>query len=192
MKIGITLTSSLSVGQEYINLTRTVAEILAREGFSIVYGGTEYGMMAELAKSYKEAGGTELIGVMSEELKSVTKGYKAFENLDKTIWTNQMGERIRTISDISDGFVILPGGYGTLEEIMSIVGGKANKIYDKPIIVLNHSHYYDTLLSFFDEMQKKQFSKIKIQELVHVCENPDDIVNYFKSYSQTILPDKFV
>lgn len=192
MKIGITLTSSLSVGQEYIDLTRTVAKVLAHNGFGVVYGGTEYGMMAELAQSYKNAGGNELIGVMSEELKSVTKEYKAFENLDKAIWTNQMGERVRGIIDNSDGFIILPGGYGTLEEMMSIVGGKANKIFDKPIVILNHNHYYDTLIAFFEEMQNKQFSKITIGELVHVCETLDDIVNYFKSYSQTMLPDKFV
>lgn len=192
MKIGITLTSSLSVGQEYIDLTRTVAQTLAREGFGVVYGGTEYGMMAELAISYKEANGKELVGVMSEELKSVTKGYKAFENLDKAIWTNQMGERVRTIIDNSDGFIILPGGYGTLEELMSIIGGKANKIYDKPIVILNYNHYYDTLFAFFDEMQQKQFSKITIRELVHVSETPNDIVNYFNSYFPTVLPDKFV
>ena len=166
--------------------------MLASNGFGVVYGGTECGMMAELAQSYKNAGGNELIGIMSEELKSVTKGYKAFESLDKAIWTNQMGERVRTIIDNSDGFIILPGGYGTLEEMMSIIGGKANKIYDKPIVLLNHNHYYDNLITFFDEMQNKQFSKITIQELVHICETPNDIVNYFKSYSPTTLPDKFV
>jgi len=192
MKIGITLTSSLSVGQEYIDLTHIVAQMLAREGCGVVYGGTEYGMMAELAKTYKEAGGKELIGVMSEELKAVTKGYKAFENLDQSIWTNQMGERVRKIIDISDGFIILPGGYGTLLEMMSIIGGKSDKIYDKPIVLLNYNHYYDPLLKFFDEMQQKQFSKITIRELAHVCETPEDIVDYFKSYSTTALPDKFV
>lgn len=192
MKIGITLTSSLAVGQEYIDLTCNVAQMLAQNNFGVVYGGTEYGMMAELAKSYKDAGGKELIGIMSEELKSVTKEYKAFENLDEAIWTNQMGERIRKIIDTSDGFIILPGGYGTLEELMSILGGKANKVYDKPIVILNHNHYYDTLLTFLDEMQQKQFSKIAIKELVQVTENLDSVVNYFKSYSPTVLPDKFV
>ncbi|MBP7831986.1 MAG: TIGR00730 family Rossman fold protein [Bacteroides sp.] len=192
MKIGITLTSSLSVGQEYIDLTHNVAEMLARNGFGVVYGGTEYGMMAELAQSYKNAGGNELIGIMSEELKSVTKGYKAFENLDNAIWTNQMGERIRKIIDTSDGYIILPGGYGTLEELMSILGGKANKIYDKPIVLLNHNHYYDKLVAFLDEMQNKEFSKIAIRELAHICETPEDIINYFNTYSQSTLPDKFV
>jgi len=110
MKIGITLTSSLSVGEEYIKLTRDVAETLARENFSVVYGGTDYGMMQEIAKSYREAGGKELIGIMSKELESVTKNYKAFPDLSEAIWTDKIIERIRKINDVADGFIILPGG----------------------------------------------------------------------------------
>lgn len=73
MRIGITLTSSLSVGQEYINLTRKVAERLAGEEMGIVYSGTDYGMMSELAKVYKDAGGSDLTGVMAKGLMAVTK-----------------------------------------------------------------------------------------------------------------------
>lgn len=151
MKIGITLTSSLSVGQEYIDLTRSVAELLAKEGFGIVYGGTEYGMMKELAEAYKGAGGADLSGVMSRELEKVTRGYKAFEGLDETVWVETIGERIRGIADRADGFVILPGGYGTLEEFGIILGAKANKMSDKPIILFNYNGFYDNLIGFLDE-----------------------------------------
>lgn len=192
MKIGITLTSSLSVGEEYIQLTRDIAQMLARENFGVVYGGTDYGMMQEIANSYKKANGKELIGIMSKELESVTKNYKAFSGLDEAIWTDKIIERIRKINDIADGFIILPGGYGTLEEMMSIIGGKANKLHDKPIVILNYKNFYNDLIKFFDGMFEKQFSKISLKELVYICETTDDIINYFKSYSGTTLPDKFV
>lgn len=192
MRIGITLTSSLSVGQEYIDLTRTVATTLAQNNFDIAYGGTEYGMMKELAVSYKQSGGKSLLGVMSRELESVTKGYKAFEQLDETIWVQTIGERIREILNKSDGFIILPGGYGTLEEIGVIVGGKVNKLYDKPIILLNHAGFYDKYIAFLDEMVKKDFSKVNVRDIVFVTDSPAEIIEYFTSYSKAKIPDKFV
>lgn len=191
MKIGITLTSSLSVGQEYIDLTRQVAELFARAGFGVVYGGTEYGMMKELAEAYKHAGGNDLTGVMSRELEAVTKGYKAFENLDTSFWVETIGERVRTISDQADGFVILPGGYGTLEEMAVIIGGKANKLYDKPIVVVNFNGFYDHLITFLDEMCRKNFSKIQLKDIVHITSSVDDLVEYFKNYKTSELTDKF-
>ncbi len=192
MKIGITLTSSLSIGQEYINLTRIVAEILAKNNFSIIYGGTDFGMMGELAEAYKAAGGKELIGIMSKELQGVTKNYKTYSKLDVAIWEDRIIERIGKINDLADGFIILPGGYGTLEEMMSIVSGKANKLHNKPIVILDFNGFYKTFISFMDEMCEKKFSKINIKELVHICESIDDIVDYFKSYKEVPLPDKFV
>lgn len=192
MKIAITLTSSLSVGQEYIDLTKSIAQVLAQAQFGVVYGGTEYGMMEELAKSYKRAGGTDLTGVMSKELESVTKNYKAFSDLDESIWVNQIGERIRKMIDLADGFVIFPGGYGGLEEAVSIISGKANKLHVKPIVLYNHGGFYNQLIQFFDFMHKKQFSKISLPELVYVCDDINEIVTYFKKYSTTDLPDKFI
>lgn len=192
MNIGISLTSSLQVGQEYIELTKSVAKLLAESGFGIVYGGTEYGMMKELATGYKAAGGTKLTGVMSRELERVTKEYKAFSGLDETVWTETMGERMRTIADKSDGFLILPGGYGSVEEMTSYVGGKQNKLFDKPIVLYNHDQFYDSLIAFFDGMHAKGFSKIRLEELVHITSSEEGIVEYFKSYSKTALPDKFV
>ncbi len=192
MKIGITLTSSLSVGQEYIDITRTICELLAKEGFGIVYGGTEYGMMKELAESYKQAGGVNLTGVMSHQLAKVTKGYKAFDNLDEAVWVDTIGERISIISNKADGLLILPGGYGTLEELGSMIGGKANKLYDKPIVILNYNGFYNHFIEFLDNMSEKNFSKINIRDIVHITESIDDMLNYFNNYSTTAIPDKFV
>ena len=192
MKIGITLTSSLSVGQEYIDLTEAVAKALATQGHGIVYGGTDYGMMSTLASSYKAAGGSDLTGIMAEDLMTVTKGYVAYSSLDTSFLEETMEDRKRRIVEQSDAFIILPGGYGTFEEIGSIIGGKVNKLYDKPIALYNFNGFYSTLIAFLDEMQQKDFSKIPITEFVFVSDNLDEILTHFATYQTKELEDKFV
>lgn len=192
MKIGITLTSSLEVGQKYITLTESVARYLAEQNLGIVYGGTAYGMMLTLAQSYKQAGGTDLTGVMAKDLMRATKGYVAYEGLDKTFLEETMEDRKRRIIKESDAFIILPGGYGTLEEVGSIIGGKVNKLFDKPIAIYNHANFYDTLLDFLNEMHSKEFSKISVDEIIFNSQNINDIINYFQQYRQRELADKFV
>jgi len=192
MRVGITLTSSLSVGQEYIRLTEEVATRLAAEGFGIVYGGTAYGMMATLAEAYKQAGGNDLTGVMARDLMAVTKGYIAYENLDRNFLEDTMERRKYRITQESDAFMVLPGGYGTFEEIGSIIGGKVNKLYDKPIAIFNYNGFYDTLIAFLQEMQTKAFSKIPITEFVLISDSLDEILDHYKQYRPKELADKFV
>lgn len=192
MKIGITLTSSLSVGDEYIKITEMVARCIAEKRHGIVYGGTDYGMMSTLAKSYKDAGGDSLTGVMAKDLMAVTKGYVAYENLDQSFLEETMEDRKHRIVELSDAFIILPGGYGTFEEIGSIIGGKVNKLYDKPIAIYNYNGFYDTLLQFLDEMQQKDFSKVPIRDFVYVSNDLDAIFAYLESYQSKEIADKFI
>ena len=192
MRIGITLTSSLSVGQEYINLTKNIAERLANDDIGIVYGGTDYGMMSELASAYKGAGGDNLTGVMAKDLMAVTTGYVAFDGLDHAYLEETMSDRKRRIVLESDAFIMLPGGYGTFEEIGEIIGGKVNKLYDKPIALFNYGGFYDTLLDFLDEMQQKEFSKVPLSDFVFVSDDLYEVLTYINNYQKKELEDKFV
>lgn len=192
MKIGITLTSSLTVGQEYIELTKQVARALAEKGHGIVYGGTDYGMMSTLATTYKSFDGKDLTGVMAKDLMAVTKEYVAYDGLDSSFLEESMEDRKHRIVELSDAFIILPGGYGTFEEIGSIIGGKVNKLYDKPIALYNFNGFCDTLVSFLDEMQSKDFSKVPISEFVFISNELEDILTYFADYKTKELADKFV
>ena len=192
MRVGITLTASLEVGQEYIDLTRKIASYLAEKGVGIVYGGTAYGMMITLGETYKQAGGKDLNGVLAKDLMRVTKNYVAYEGLDHTYIEETMEDRKRKIADLSDALLILPGGYGTFEEIGTIVGGKANKIFNKPIAFYNYKGFYDKLLGYFDDIHAKQFSKISPDQLVLPSTDMDEILDYFKNYKAIDLVDKFV
>jgi uncharacterized protein (TIGR00730 family) len=192
MRVGVTLTSSLSVDAAYIQLTNHVAEYLANKHVGIVYGGTAYGMMLELGRAYKQAGGKDLVGVMAEDLKAVTKNYIAYDELDESYLEETMTARQHRIASLADAFIILPGGYGTLEEIGTFIGGRVNKLYDKPIAIYNYDHFYDTFIEFLDEMQCKSFSKIALRDVVFVSDNMDEIFTYLSSYAPQELADKFV
>lgn len=192
MRIGITLTSSLDVDQKYIDLTDKVATGIAVKGNGIVYGGTDYGMMSRLAESYKVAGGKDLCGVMAKDLMAVTKNYKKFGRLDEEHTVETMEDRKRKIIELSDAYIILPGGWGTFEEIGSIVGGQANKLYSKPIAFCNYEGYYDTLFDFLEKMFREKFSRINPKEVFFSSDNFDEIFNFFETYTASELRDKFV
>lgn len=192
MNIAITLTSSLQVGQEYIDVTRQVAERLAKDGHGVVYGGTAYGMMLELAEAYKNAGGQRLIGVMSKDLMAVTKGYKAYEGLDEQYVEETYSTRKDKICSTANAVLALPGGYGTLDEMVTYITSKVNKLYDVPIALYNHHGFYDTFIKFCEELVGKDFSKIGLSDVVFVSDNLDDILDYFNSYKPAELADKFV
>src|SRR3989344_3552448 len=192
MRIGITLTSSLDVDQKYIDLTEKVASAIASKNYGIVYGGTDYGMMRKLAETYKKSGGRDLCGVFAKDLMEVTKNYTKFSSLDEEHVVDTVEERKRKIISLSDAYLILPGGYGTLEEIGSIVGGQANKLYPKPSAFLNYEGFYDYLFKFLDEVFNKRFSRIQKDELFFISDNLEEVMVYFREYSSKNLKDKFV
>ncbi|MFZ1522882.1 MAG: LOG family protein [Candidatus Saccharimonadales bacterium] len=191
-RVAITLTSSLHVDKKYLELTRQVATALAVNNIGIVYGGTAYGMMLELAKSYKDGRGTDLVGVMAKDLMKVTKGYVAFSGLDEQYLMPTMEERKSTIIEKADAFLILPGGYGTVEEIGTILGGRVNKLFDKPIAFFNLDGFYDDLFSFFHCLKKQKFSKIDFRDACIVSESMDEILSYYRDYKKSELVDKFI
>lgn len=192
MRIGITLTSSVNVDPEYTRHAREVGAALAKQFFGIVYGGTNYGMMGELAASYKENRGTDLVGVLAEDIMKVTKGYKAFDRLDDKFMMPTMEDRMRKIMELSDGFIIFPGGYGTLAEMDTFIGRKAEKLFDKPIVLYNLKGFYDKYIEFVRYMIESRFSKIPFESIVHTDDNMERVVDYFLTYKSNFVPDKFV
>lgn len=191
MNIGITLTSSLDIDEKYIRLTESIAKTLAEKRYGIIYGGTSYGMMKKLAESYKQNGGKMLCGIVARDLMIAAKNYKKFDHLDKEYIVDTIEERKRKIVELADAYLILPGGYGSFEEIGSVIGGQANKLYSKPIAIYNFEGFYDNLIIFLNEMYEKAFSRIKPQELFISLDNIDEILDYFESYEKKELKDKF-
>ena len=151
----------------------SVAEALGREivdrDYDLVYGGGSVGLMGAVARTVK-AGGRRVTGIIPEKL---TGREGAYELADELIVTDTMSERKRKIYARADAFVVLPGGFGTLEEFLEILTLRQLGYHDRPIVLLNHDGFFDTLLTFFDQLEREQFAHSDLDALITVAPTPE-------------------
>ena len=139
-----------------------LGRLLAGRGITIVYGGGHVGMMGLLAEAALRAGG-KVIGVIPEGLK---RRELAYANLTQLIVTRTMHERKQRMADLSDGFLALPGGFGTFEEFCEIVTWAQLGMHGKPCALLNVKGYYDPMLAMFDHAVREGFIRPVYRSLV--------------------------
>ena len=139
-------------------------ELVAR-GWGLVYGGGKTGLMGAVARAVKERGG-RVVGVIPEFMKVREL---AFDEADELISVVTMRERKLLMEARADAFVTLPGGFGTLEEIMEILTLRQLDVVRKPCVFLNQDGFYDDLLRLFDRMLAEKFFKPSNMELFRVA-----------------------
>jgi uncharacterized protein (TIGR00730 family) len=149
-------------------------------------------MMLDIATAYKEAGGHRLVGVMAQTLITTMPNYRQFDKLDEALVVPTTAERKNTMMELADGFVALPGGYGTLEELSQIVAGKEQKQHVKPVGILNLDRHYDHLLDQWQAFSDHGFTRAGVGELVFVADNIEAILDNFSQYRPAELADRFV
>jgi hypothetical protein len=157
---------------EYGASARELAAVLARRGLGLVYGGGNVGMMGMLADAMLHAGG-EVIGVIPQHLvdREVAHG-----GVTKLHVVNTMHQRKAMMNELSDAFIALPGGFGTLEEFFEILTWSQLGILRKPSGLLNVSGYYDDLLAMMDHAVAEGFLLPANRKLVIADTNPDALV----------------
>ena len=146
----------------YATAARAVGTLLAERGIGVVFGGGHVGMMGALADAALGAGG-EVVGVIPEGL---MRRELAYEELTELIVTSSMHERKQRMADLSDGFMALPGGFGTFEEFCEIVTWAQLGVHRKPCGLLNVGGYYDRMLSMFDHARDEGFLQPMHRNLV--------------------------
>jgi len=134
-------------------IVREVAQAIVRAGYGIVYGGGRVGLMGTLADAALADGG-EVIGVIPEALERAEIAHTGITQLHVV---RSMHERKALMADLSDGFIALPGGVGTMDEFCEILTWRQLGIHDKPIGLLNVNGFYDNLLALFDSMLEQGF-----------------------------------
>jgi uncharacterized protein (TIGR00730 family) len=139
----------------YVAAARELGEALAQRGIRLVYGGARIGMMGEVADAVMKNGGA-VIGVIPEHLQSSEVGHSGITEL-KVV--ESMHVRKKLMFDLSDGFAVLPGGFGTLDELFEIITWRMLSLHSKPIVVLNIDGYWDKLQALFDDMIAKGFAR---------------------------------
>jgi hypothetical protein len=138
----------------------------------MVYGGASVGLMGAVADAAL-AGGAEVIGVLPEVLAGSEIAHAGLTQLEVV---RTMHERKARMVHLADAFLILPGGYGTLDELMEIVTWKQLRIHSKPCILINTVGYWNGLLEFLDRTVEAGFLKVENRALLQVAENPTDAV----------------
>jgi uncharacterized protein (TIGR00730 family) len=162
----------------YVGAARSMGATLASRGIGLVYGGGRVGLMGAVAEAVLEAGG-EAVGVIPEALVSKEIGHAG---LTKLHVVGSMHERKKLMSDLSDGFVTLPGGYGTLEEFFEVLSWAQLSIHEKPCAVLDVDGFYQPLSALFDEMIGEGFVQSEHRSLVLMERDPVALLDRMESY----------
>ena len=170
--------SSFGNDPAYREAASSLGATLAAKGISLVYGGGNVGLMGVVADAALGAGG-EVIGVIPEAL---VEREIAHERLTKLHVVSSMHERKALMSDLSDGFIALPGGNGTLEEFFEVLTWAQLGEHRKPCGLLNVAGYYEPLLTVFGHMVEKGFLAEKHRSIVQVRQTPEDMLDALHQY----------
>ncbi len=157
---------------------------LAKENITLVYGAAKIGIMGKVAKASLEQHG-KVIGVIPEFLKLKEVVHLGLYEL---ITTKNMHERKLKMHEISDGFITLPGGFGTFEELFEIITWAQLGLHQKPIGLLNCNGFYNDLISMLETMVAKGFLKMENLDLLIIEENVDTLLEKMKSFKPKIVP----
>ncbi len=163
--------SSDRLDAKYLNLASELGTRLVAEGWDLVYGGGRTGMMGAVARAVKRAGG-RVVGVIPEFIKVRELAY---DEADELVTVITMRERKLLLETRADAFVALPGGWGTLEEIVEILTLRQLNVVRKPCVLLNHDGFYDPLLQLFDRMQEQHFYKESNRTLYRVVQSVPEV-----------------
>jgi uncharacterized protein (TIGR00730 family) len=177
--------SSDSVDPAFTDQAVLLGAALAEKGFSLVYGGGEYGLMGSLAASVQENGG-RVIGVIPEALLP-----RAYNQADELIVTKDMRKRKAIMESRADAFIALAGGFGTLEELLEIITLKQLQFHQKAVVIVNTLGFYDHLLNQFEYLYESHFTNPAYKQLYHVVENAAQAVEYIEGYVPARLPSKY-
>jgi hypothetical protein len=180
--------SSNAVAPRFFAVAEEVGALLARRGLTLVYGGGNVGLMGALAQSAKKHGG-RVIGVIPRFM--VDKEL-AYAESDELLVVATMRERKERMESCADAFVALPGGWGTLEEVLEILTLKQLQQHTKPVVFLNIDGFYDPLLRMFDQLVELRFKRPEHKQLYHVAGEPADIFACLDGYEAPKLPEKWV
>ena len=164
---------------KYSNAARDLAGVLVRHEIELVYGGSDKGTMGVLADEVLELGG-KVHGVIPQMLMEKEIAHQGLTELHVVA---SMHARKTMMAALSDGFIALPGGYGTLEELVEIVTWGQLRFHDKPCGVLNVDGYFDHLIAYFDHAHAEGFLRSESRDMLLVDADATGLVQQFERYT---------
>ena len=173
--------SNSGIRREYSSAARLLGVELSKEHIQLVYGGSSSGLMGQVSSEVLKNSG-KVIGIIP---KILLPNESPNQNLTKTIYVENMSERKETMSSLSDGFIALPGGLGTYEELFDTISWARLGIHKKPIGLLNVNQFFDPLLKMIENSCKEGFINRHSLKFLLVSENPHELIVNMKIYESS-------
>jgi uncharacterized protein (TIGR00730 family) len=170
--------SNPGANPQYTAAAQRIGAILAHRQLTLVYGGGNVGLMGVVANAVLDAGG-EVIGVIPQALADLEVAHTGLPDLRIV---GSMHERKALMADLSDGFIALPGGIGTLEEFCEVLTWAQLGMHVKPCGLINVEGYFDHLITFLDHAVRERFFRAEHRTMVLLEEDPDTLLNRFDAY----------
>jgi len=187
MRLCVFCGSSPGFDPAYLAMARTLGRLLARERIALVYGGGAVGLMGAVADAALEGGG-EVIGVIPQALMDKEIGHRGLSDLRVV---GSMHERKALMAELADGFIAMPGGLGTFEELFEVWTWAQLGYHRKPCALLNVAGFYDRLAAFLDEVVERGFVKPIHRSMLIVENDPATLIAAIRGYEPPAV-DKWI
>tara|TARA_Y100000996_G_scaffold261501_1_gene205778 strand:- start:146 stop:697 length:552 start_codon:yes stop_codon:yes gene_type:complete len=172
--------SSQKLNKKFYKMARETAEIISNYKIKVIYGGGNIGLMGEIARTLISLN-NEVIGIIP---KFLIKKEKLNLKLTSLKIVSNMSKRKEKLFKLGDAFLILPGGTGTLEEVVEVLSWKILKLHNKPIIFLNFDNYWSPLIKQFEKIIENKFGNKNLQNQFQVIKNPKQLNKILKSWTK--------
>lgn len=186
MNLTVFSSSSDAVDPAFFDVASDLGRTIAARGDTLVYGGTKVGLMGAVARAAFDNGG-KVIGVIPRYI--VERGID-FADCDLHV-TRDLRERKAKMEQLADAFIVLPGGFGTLEELLEIMTLKQLQQHQKAIVILNANGFFDPLHALFDHVYEQRFARETSRALYHFAPTVHEAFAYLDSYVPVPVPTKW-
>ena len=181
MKICIYGASSNAIDKAFLDAGESLGKALAKREHTVIFGGGAAGLMGAVARGAKCENG-EIIGI-SPSFFNV--GGVLFADCTQMIYTETMRERKQMLEEMSDAFIVTPGGIGTFDEFFEIYTLRQLGVHKKPIAIFNTDGYYNSMLDMLNNAIDKAFMPSTNMNLLFVSDSADEIINHIEGYNPT-------
>ncbi len=187
MKICVFSSSSDAIDDIYFQEAKTLGRLIGSRRHSLINGGANVGLMEAVTAAASQAGAVTT-GILPERLAGRSL---ASSNNHKVIITSDMQERKAQMRELSDAFIALPGGFGTLEEVLEVITLRQLSYHTKPVVLINTNNFYKYLLKQFEVSFSERFAKAIYRELYFVAKNATEALEYIENYKPAELDSKW-
>ncbi len=178
MDICVYCSSSDAVTPAYLGAAGVLGRALGSRGHNLIYGGVAVGSMGAVARGTRETGG-RITGVMPEKLHRFGLFY---DGIDERIITDTMRQRKEIMESRAEGFIALPGGLGTMEEIFEVMVLKQLGYHTKAVVFINLNGFYTDLMEFLEKLYREKFMKEGTRFQYAVVQKPEAAIDYLENY----------